>query len=375
MEPPSSYQFLTFSLHSEGWIFFVVFALLAFLCFFSVASGVLFSLVLKKNTKWNHKAQLYVISNIVLLFCLLGISNYLLTSFCDNLGYAAIIGIEFGILSLLILLILFLMRYGAINPKTIKLAYPKKEDIDELDDDETPAAETFKALQNTEDIEVKEILSSRMDITAIDISMDFNTLYNIVIESGYSRLPVYEEDFDHVKGILYVKDLLPYIRNVDNNFKWQDLLHEAFFISEHKKINILLDEMKRKKIHMAIVVDEYGGTTGIVTLEDILEELVGEIFDESDTESDESLYVKLKDNSYSFEGKTPLVDFCRIMKIDHEIFDNIKGDAETLAGLLLELKGEFPQKGEEINAANLKFKVESVDERRIRRIRVTKDEM
>jgi CBS domain containing-hemolysin-like protein len=182
---------------------------------------------------------------------------------------------------------------------------------------------------------------------------------------------VYEDDLDHIRGILYVKDLLPHIRN-NRNFDWTELIHEAYFVLEHKKINALLDEMKKKKVHMAIVVDEYGGTIGIVTLEDILEEIVGEIFDESDVESDESFYVKQKDNSYSFKGKTPLVDFCRIMQLDHELFESTKGDNETLAGLLLELKGEFLRKGEELKLYGLTFKVESVDDRRIRIIKVTK---
>jgi CBS domain containing-hemolysin-like protein len=230
----------------------------------------------------------------------------------------------------------------------------------------------IEALQNTTDIDVKDILSSRMDLTAVDISVDFDTLYSIVVESGYSRLPVYEDDLDHIKGILYVKDLLPYIRQ-SKDFDWTNLIHEAYFVLEHKKINALLDEMKKKKVHMAIVVDEYGGTTGIVTLEDILEEIVGEIFDESDIESDETFFVKQKDNSYMFKGKTPLVDFCRIMQIDHDMFESSKGDTETLAGLLLELKGEFLQKGEELRLCGLTFRVESADDRRIRLIRVTKD--
>ncbi|MDR1583507.1 MAG: CBS domain-containing protein [Prevotellaceae bacterium] len=230
----------------------------------------------------------------------------------------------------------------------------------------------FEALRNTVDINVKDILSNRMDVTAVDISVDFDTLYNIVVDSGYSRLPVYEDDLDHIKGILYVKDLLPYIRN-KNDFDWRELIHEAYFVPEHKKINALLDEMKKKKIHMAIVVDEYGGTIGIVTLEDILEEIVGEIFDESDIESEETFFVKQKDNSYSFKGKTPLVDFCRIMQIDHEQFESKQGDTETLAGLLLELKGEFLQKGEELKLYGLIFKVESVDDRKIRIIKVTKE--
>jgi CBS domain containing-hemolysin-like protein len=252
------------------------------------------------------------------------------------------------------------------------IAKKEEEEINH-DSGNTDSLQMFDALQNTVDIDVKEILSSRMDVTAVDISVNFDTLYSFVVESGYSRLPVYEDDLDHIRGVLYVKDLLPYIRN-NKDFDWRELIHEAYFVPEHRKINALLDEMKKKKIHMAIVVDEYGGTIGIVTLEDILEEIVGEIFDESDIESDETFFVKQKDNSYSFKGKTPLVDFCRIMQIDYELFDSSKGDAETLAGLLLELKGEFLQKGEELKLYGLTFRVESADDRRIRIIKVTKDE-
>jgi CBS domain containing-hemolysin-like protein len=201
----------------------------------------------------------------------------------------------------------------------------------------------------------------------VDIEADFDTMYHTVTESGYTRIPVYENNIDHIKGILYIKDLLPFVNT--RNFNWQILIHEAYFVSEHHKIDKLLEEMKQHKIHIAVVVDEYGTTTGIVTLEDILEEIVGDILDESDVEADESFYVRLKDNSYSFEGKTLIVDFCRVMQIEHELFD--ANDSETLAGLLIEQKGDFLHKGEELNIAGFKFKVESVDDRRIKRIKVT----
>jgi CBS domain containing-hemolysin-like protein len=318
----------------------------------------------------------------LLSFCLAGASGlYLFLS-------------ETGVFLLLMFFVFAFKRYGtkhlqyfaALYPlvravwflfaPVVKISFPpnkSKKDLEELrHESDNENVQVFEALQNTVDIDVKDILSSRMDVMGVDISVDFDTLYSIVVESGYSRLPVYEDDLDHIKGILYVKDLLPYIRN-NKDFDWRDLIHEAYFVLEHKKINALLDEMKKKKVHMAIVVDEYGGTMGIVTLEDILEEIVGEIFDESDIESEETFYVKQKDNSYSFKGKTPLIDFCRIMQIDHELFESTKGDIETLAGLLLELKGEFLQKGEEMKLYGLNFRVESVDDRRIRIIRVTKE--
>jgi CBS domain containing-hemolysin-like protein len=268
----------------------------------------------------------------------------------------------------------FIKTVWVLFAPIVKISFPrdqKKAEEADKESDVVDDSQMYEALQNTVDIDVKDILSSRMDVTAVDISVDFDTLYSIVVESGYSRLPVYEDDLDHIKGILYVKDLLPYIRS-NKDFDWKELIHEAYFVLEHKKINALLDEMKKKKVHMAIVVDEYGGTIGIVTLEDILEEIVGEIFDESDIEAEETFYVKQKDNSYSFKGKTPLIDFCRIMQIDLDLFENTKGDTETLAGLLLELKGEFLQKGEELKLHGLTFKVESADDRKIRIIKVTK---
>jgi CBS domain containing-hemolysin-like protein len=337
---------------------------------------------------------LWIAKTVLFVSIALFVRHILCLYLCDveNI-YLILLGI--GAFLFLLILVFFAKRYGSGHFQHLILLYPvvrvvwflfspiakisfpdnsNKKDVEELrhESGDVNDLHLFDALRNTVDIDVKDILSNRMDVTAVDISVDFDTLYSIVIDSGYSRLPVYEDDLDHIKGILYVKDLLPYIRN-GRDFDWKDLIHEAYFVLEHKKINALLDEMKNKKVHMAVVVDEYGGTIGIVTLEDILEEIVGEIFDESDTESDETFYVRQKDNSYSFKGKTPLVDFCRIMQIDHELFESTKGNTETLAGLLLELKGEFLQKGEELKLYGLTFRVESVDDRRIRIIRVTKD--
>jgi CBS domain containing-hemolysin-like protein len=336
---------------------------------------------------WIAKTVLFV--SIILLVW------YLLCFCFPNMTKLYLVLSEMGVFLLLLIFVFVVKRYGTKHLQHLALLYPfirtvwflfstvvkisfpgnhSKREMEEFHNEANSISnsQVFEALRNTVDIDVKDILSSRMDVTAVDISVDFDTLYSIVVESGYSRLPVYEDDLDHIKGILYVKDLLPYIKN-NKDFDWKDLIHEAYFVLEHKKINALLDEMKKKKVHMAIVVDEYGGTIGIVTLEDILEEIVGDIFDESDIESDETFYVKQKDNSYSFKGKTPLVDFCRIMQIDYELFESSKGDTETLAGLLLELKGEFLQKGEELKLYGLTFRVESVDDRRIRIIRVTQD--
>jgi gliding motility-associated protein GldE len=220
------------------------------------------------------------------------------------------------------------------------------------------------------DIDVKEIMKSRTDVTAVDVQMKFDELYKLILDAGYSRIPAYHESFDKVEGMLYIKDLLPYLNRTDD-FNWQDLLRPAFFVPENKKINDLLKEFREKKIHFAIVVDEYGGTSGIVTLEDILEEIVGEITDEFDSRENEIQYEKIDDSNYLFEAKTTLNDFCKILNIDDGIFDEVKGDSDSLGGLILELIGQIPKKGENIPFENFVFKIEAVDNRRIKKIMVT----
>ena len=216
-------------------------------------------------------------------------------------------------------------------------------------------------------IDVREIMNSRIDVVAADIETMIDDLIKVAIDSGYSRIPVYNETLDQIRGILYVKDLLPHIQK-SRNFKWQSLIRPPYFVPENKKIDDLLNEFQTKKIHMAIVVDEYGGTSGIITLEDIIEEIVGEITDESDEQ--EAIYEKLNDNEYLFQGKIPLNDFFKILETDDDVFDNAKGDADTLAGFLLELKGDFPKKGEKTRYENFEFLIEAVDNRRIKQIRV-----
>jgi putative hemolysin len=206
-----------------------------------------------------------------------------------------------------------------------------------------------------------------MDVIAVNISTGLNKLISIIIESGYSRIPVYDETFDDVKGILYVKDLLPHHQKGDS-FRWQTLIRPPYFVPETKRINFLLKEFQTQKIHLAVVVDEYGGTTGIVTMEDILEEIVGEISDEFDLE--ELYFSKLDDRNYIFEGKTPLNDFYKVFNLSQDVFDDIKGDADTLAGLILEYEGEIPEKNKKIFYKQFEFKIESADNRRIKQIRL-----
>lgn len=214
--------------------------------------------------------------------------------------------------------------------------------------------------------EVDQIMTPRTDVTGIEKSFTLQKIVNIINQTGYSRIPVYEENFDNVVGILYIKDLLPYINSSD--FEWETIIRSPYFVPENKKIDDLLKEFQQEKVHMAVVVDEYGGSSGIVTLEDILEEIVGDIVDEFD--DDDRLYAKLNDNTFIFDGKTPLNDFYRICNLDDNYFEEVKGDADTLAGLILESKGDFPKSNEQLTLLNLDFIIESIDNRRIKKIKV-----
>jgi gliding motility-associated protein GldE len=218
---------------------------------------------------------------------------------------------------------------------------------------------------------VKEVMTPRMDIVDLEIQASFSEVMACVVENAYSRIPVYEDSIDNIKGILYIKDLLPYLKK-GNDFKWQNLVRPAFFVPETKMIDDLLRDFQANKIHIAIVVDEFGGTLGIVTMEDIIEEIVGEINDEYDDE--ERTYVKLNDTTYVFEAKTLLSDFYKILKLDTDEFEEVEGEADTLAGLLLEIKGEFPKLHEKLDFKNYHFEVLEKDARRILKIKVVVDE-
>jgi putative hemolysin len=218
-------------------------------------------------------------------------------------------------------------------------------------------------------IDVGEIMTPRISISAIDIHTRLKDLAPTLIDYGYSRIPVYEGNIDNVKGILYIKDLLPHIGK-SGRFKWQSLIRPPYYVPENKKIDDLLREFQTKKIHMAIVVDEYGGTGGIITMEDIIEEIVGDIMDESDKE-DEIIYEKVDDNNYLFDGRVFLKDFLKIIDFPENLLDDIKGDADTLAGLILEKKGEIPAQKTKIILKDILFTIESADKRRIKQIKVT----
>ena len=225
----------------------------------------------------------------------------------------------------------------------------------------------LSGIVNFVNTEVEEIMRPRIDITAVDIKASYEQVKSIIIESGYSRIPVYDEDLDNIKGALYVKDLLPYINN-GNEFGWQQLLRKIYFVPKHKKIDDLLRDFQENKIHVAIVVDEYGATQGLVSLEDILEEVVGEISDESDV--DESFYERVNANTYIFDGKTHIGDFERVLELEEDCMQDVQGRAETLAGLMLELKRDLLKKGDMVETHNIRFTVHQMDAHRVDKIKV-----
>jgi gliding motility-associated protein GldE len=240
----------------------------------------------------------------------------------------------------------------------------------ELTSEEDTTKEEQKILQGIVSFgntETKQVMKPRIDMFALNIEQDFKEVIAEVTENGYSRIPVYEDNIDNVKGILYIKDLLPYLDQ--KKFNWQSLLREPYFVPENKKLDDLLNDFKDKKNHLAIVVDEYGGTSGLISLEDIIEEIVGDISDEFDDE--DLIFSKLDDHNYVFEGKTPLKNFYKVIKLEDPVyFEEKKGEAETLAGFLLEISGEFPQKNQKIIFENYTFTIEAIEGKRIKQVKV-----
>lgn len=217
--------------------------------------------------------------------------------------------------------------------------------------------------------DTKQVMRPRIDIFALNIEQKYTEIMPEIISKGYSRIPVYKDNIDTIEGILYVKDLLPYIDR--KQFDWSTLLREPFFVPENKKLDDLMSEFQEKKVHLAVVVDEYGGTSGLISLEDIIEEIVGDISDEFDDE--DLLYSKLDDNNYVFEGKTALKDIYKIVKIeDDALFEENKGEAETIAGFVLEISKSFPKRNSKINFENYVFTIEALDKKRIKRVKLTK---
>lgn len=213
----------------------------------------------------------------------------------------------------------------------------------------------------------REVMTSRLDIVDLDVKTPFPQVLKCIVENNYSRIPVYQGTQDNIKGVLYIKDLLPHL-NKPANFRWQSLIRPPYFVPETKMIDDLLRDFQSNKVHIAIVVDEFGGTSGIVTMEDIIEEIVGEINDEYD--EDEKTYQRLNQNTYIFEGKTLLADFLKIFNLHDDYFDQVEGEADTLAGLLLEIKGDFPELHERTDYGRFTFEVTEMDNRRILKIKV-----
>ncbi len=234
----------------------------------------------------------------------------------------------------------------------------------ETSDEEQKILEGIVTFGNTD---TKQVMSPRIDIFALEVSETFMDIIPKISEKGYSRIPVYRENIDHVEGVLFVKDLIPFIGKKD--LDWVALIREPFFVPENKKLDNLLKDFQSMKSHLAIVVDEYGGTSGLVTLEDVIEEIVGDISDEFDGEN--LNYSQIDDNNFLFEGKINLKDFYRIVDVEEEVFEDRKGEAETLAGFILEIVGNFPKKGQKISFRNCKFTVETLDKKRIKQIKVT----
>ncbi|MFB9078589.1 gliding motility-associated protein GldE [Flavobacterium procerum] len=240
----------------------------------------------------------------------------------------------------------------------------------ELTDSEGTSTEEQKILEGIVSFgntDTRQVMSPRIDIFALEITESFSEIYPKIIEKGFSRIPIYRDNIDQIEGILFVKDLLPHIDKKD--FDWASLIREAFFVPENKKLDNLLKDFQGLKSHLAIVVDEYGGTSGLVSLEDVIEEIVGDISDEFD---DENLnFSQIDEKNFLFEGKINLKDFYRIVDVDEDLFESRKGEAETLAGFILEILGNFPKKDQKIHFKNCVFTVETVDRKRVKQIKVT----
>jgi CBS domain containing-hemolysin-like protein len=276
-----------------------------------------------------------------------------------------------------------LLNIFPVLKKIFSHRFAKKEEvtIDELteaiqisinnDSINTPTTSVLlKGVIKLSEIEVKEIMKPRVDVVAISIESSFLEIIDLIVEYEYSRYPVYEKDIDNIKGVLYIKDLLPYMNNAKEDFYWQKHVRNPFFIPENMLASNLLKEFQKNRIHIAIVVDEYGGTSGIVTLEDLLEEIVGEIQDEHDNDADEIFTKKIDDNTYLVDARISLNDFTKLIHCDEDYFEEFEDQIETVAGVILTLLGNFPQKNEEVVYKNCKFKILSVDERRIKIVRV-----
>lgn len=274
------------------------------------------------------------------------------------------------------------LRMFLVNGTDIILKYARKRQLDVSTDDlENAIALTregdtspdeqkiLEGIVNFGNTDVRQIMRSRVDVIAVEENISYKELMEVILDSGYSRIPVFKDNFDEVTGILFVKDLLKYLDEGDS-FKWNELIRTPFFVPENKKIDDLLKEFQELKMHMAVVVDEYGGASGVVTLEDVLEEIVGEITDEFD--DDDIVYTKVDENTFLFEGKTPLVDMYKVLDIDGKEFENVKGESDSIAGFLIEQSGKILKNNESFEFENIKFVVESSDKKRVKLVKIIK---
>lgn len=320
----------------------------------------------------------FIIDVIIVTFLILMFGEILPKVYANrnNMGFALTMAFPLSFLDKLLTPITLPMRNttrfieGKLGKQKSNLSIDQLSKALELTHQGETTKEEKKILEgivNFGNTDTKQVMQPRMEIFALPIDESFENVVNKIVENGYSRIPVYKESVDDIEGILYIKDLLPHLDKKD--FQWKQLLRQAYFVPENKKLDDLLNEFKKLKIHMAIVVDEYGGTSGLITLEDIIEEIVGDISDEFDDE--DLFFSKLDQNTYVFEGKTPLKDFYHIVGVkDEDLFDSHKGEAETLAGFALELFKSFPKIGQHIHFSIYQFTVEATDERRIKQIKV-----
>ena len=319
----------------------------------------------------------FLVITVLLTFLLLLFGEIIPKVYCTQHALAVCRSFVVGIMAMRRLfypLSTVLIRSGILAGKVVQteghvLSIDDLEQALELTDkaDLKEEQNMLEGIVRFSDETAKEIMTSRQDIVDLDFRSPFSEVLQCIVENNYSRIPVYQDSVDNVRGILYIKDLLPHLGK-PSTFRWQSLIRPPYFVPETKKIDDLLREFQANKVHIAIVVDEFGGTSGLVTLEDILEEIVGEINDEYDEE--ERNYVRVNANTYVFEAKTLLSDFYKVLKIDDETFAEIEGDADTLAGLMLELKGDFPVVHEKLSYQNFTFEILELEERRISKVKV-----
>ena len=323
------------------------------------------------NPTWDFIFKTVVVTFLLLLF---GEILPKVFSQAKPIAMATFFSIPLKVLRWLLYPLAFILirtssRVSRLATKSAEISI--EELADAVDIAETGSAEEQKMLSGIVSFgqtEVVEIMHSRVDIIGLEYDATYDEVRHIIVEMGYSRIPVYGDDLDDVRGMLYVKDLLPYISE-SSDFEWQKLLRKPYFVPEHMMIDDLLKEFQKKKIHIAIVVDEYGATQGLVSLEDILEEVVGEITDESDDEEDR-LYEKIGDNTYIFDAKIHLSEFVRAIGFEEDAFADVEGHAETLAGLMMELKRDLPRRGDELESHGVKFFIATMEGRRVDKIKV-----